>query len=101
MDCPADSGTYVSTLTGSDTNAGSKTKPLKTIAAGLARAKMLGGDQAVFVAQGTYPEKVTLVQSVDLNGGYECNASTCGWGRDLTAFETTITNQDFEGVLAP
>ncbi|MEO7095183.1 MAG: choice-of-anchor Q domain-containing protein, partial [Polyangiales bacterium] len=37
----------------------------------------------------------------DLNGSYECNASTCGWGRDLTAFESTITNQDFEGVLSP
>ena len=100
-DCPTDSGTFVSTLTGADSNPGSKTKPLKTIAAGLAKAKMLGGDQAVFVAQGVYPEKVTLVQGVDLNGGYECNTSTCGWGRDLTAFETTITNQDFEGVLAP
>ncbi len=101
LDCPADSGTFVSTLTGADGNPGSKTKPLKTIAAGIAKAKMLGGDQSVFVAQGTYPEKVTLVQGVDLNGGYECNTSTCGWGRDLTAFESTITNQDFEGVLAP
>ncbi len=100
-DCPADSGTFVSTLTGADSNPGSKTQPLKTIAAGLAKARMLGGDQSVFVAQGAYPEKVTLVQGVDLNGGYECNTSTCSWGRDLTAFETTITNQDFEGVLAP
>jgi hypothetical protein len=101
VDCPADSGTFVSTLTGADSNSGSKTKPFKTIAAGIAKAKMLGGDQSVFVAQGAYPEKVTLVQGVDLNGGYECNSSACGWGRDLTAFETTITNQDFEGVLSP
>jgi hypothetical protein len=100
-ECPEDSGTFVSNLTGDDGNAGSRTEPLKTITAGIARAKMLGGDQSVFVAQGTYPEKVTLAQGVDVNGGYECNASTCGWGRDLTAFESTITNQDFEGVLAP
>lgn len=100
-DCPEDSGTFVSTLTGDDGNAGSKTKPLKTIGAGIAKAKALGGDQSVFVAQGTYAEKVTLAQGVDVNGGYECNMSTCGWGRDLVAFQTTITNQDFEGVLSP
>ncbi len=99
-DCPEDSGTFVSTLTGADTNPGSKTMPMKTIAAGIAHAKMLGGDQSVFVAQGTYPEKVALAEGVDVNGGYECNATTCGWSRDLTAFESTITNQDFEGVLA-
>lgn len=100
-DCPDDAGTFVATLTGADSNPGTKTMPLQTIAAGLARARALGGDQSVFVAQGDYPEKVTLVPGVDLSGGYECNASTCGWGRDLMAFESTITNQDFEGVLAP
>lgn len=99
--CPADAGTYVSQLTGNDGAAGTKTAPKKTITAAIARAKQLGGNQAVFVAQGTYAEKVTLAEGVDLNGGYECNATSCTWTRDFAAFESTIANQDFEGVLAP
>lgn len=100
-DCPAESGLYVAAMTGSDTAAGTRTAPLATIAAGLALAKQRGGEQVVFVAQGTYAEKVTLAEGVDLNGGYECNAASCSWTRDLNAFTSTIKNQDFEGVLAP
>lgn len=98
--CPGDTGTFVSSLKGADSNPGTKAMPFKTIGAGVAHAKMLGGDQAVFVAQGTYPEKVVLAQGVDLNGGYECNPASCTWSRDLARFESTIANQDFEGVLA-
>lgn len=100
-DCPADSGVYVSALTGDDGAAGTRTAPLASIAAGLALAKQRGGDQVVFVAQGTYAEKVTLAEGVDLNGSYECNAASCSWTRDLNAFVSTIKNQDFEGVLVP
>ena len=99
-DCPGDTGTFVSALKGADSNPGTKAMPFKSIGAGLAHAKMLGGEQAVFVAQGNYPEKVTLAQGIDLNGGYECNPTSCKWTRDLVMFEATITNQDFEGVLA-
>ena len=98
--CPTDDGLFVSTARGADTNPGSKAMPLKTIAAGITKAKAKGGAQVVYVAQGLYPEKVTLSEGISLNGGYECNAGACGWTRDLSMFETTIVNQDFEGVLA-
>ncbi|MBL9016769.1 MAG: right-handed parallel beta-helix repeat-containing protein [Myxococcales bacterium] len=98
--CPGDDGTFVSAARGDDGNPGSKAMPLKTIGAGIAKAKGKGGAQSVFVAQGTYPEKVTLAPGVSVHGGYECNTGACGWTRDLAAFETTIANQDFEGVLA-
>ncbi len=100
-DCPADGGTFVSAMTGAESNPGTRTMPVRTIAAGIARAKALGGSQAVFVAQGDYPEKVTLAEGIDLNGGYECNPASCRWTRDIATFTATITNQDFEGVLAP
>ena len=98
--CAGDTGTFVSVQKGADTNPGTKAMPFKTIGAGIAAAKALGGAQTVYVAQGTYPEKVTLAEGVDLGGGYECNAGSCSWSRDLVMFESTITNQDFEGVLA-
>lgn len=98
--CPSDDGTFVSEARGSDTNPGSKAMPFKTITAGIAHAKSLGGEQSVYVAQGTYPEKVTLSEGIDLHGGYECSASACTWTRDIATYVTTIANQDFEGVLA-
>ena len=98
--CAGDTGTFVSAITGSDANPGTKAMPLKTIGAGIAAAKALGGAQIVFVGQGGYPEKVTLAEGISVDGGYECNAAACTWARDLGAFESTIANQDYEGVLA-
>ena len=98
--CPGDDGVFVAAARGNDGNPGTKASPLKTITAGIAKAKAKGSAQSVFVAQGSYAEKVTLVEGVSINGGYECGTSACGWSRDLVAFETTIANQDFEGVLA-
>ncbi|CAN5710947.1 hypothetical protein BH11MYX3_BH11MYX3_20230 [soil metagenome] len=100
-DCPTDSGTFVSAMTGAESNPGSRAMPFRTIAAGMAHAKALGGAQVVFVAQGDYREKVTLAEGIDLNGGYQCNPMSCTWSRDIAMFTATITNQDFEGVLAP
>jgi hypothetical protein len=98
--CAGDTGTFVSSMTGADTNPGTKAMPFKTIGAGIAAAKLLGGTQPVYVAQGVYPEKVTLAEGIEIGGGYECNAGSCSWSRDLAMFESTINNQDFEGVLA-
>ncbi len=100
-DCPTDTGTFVSTMTGAESNPGTKALPFRTITAGIAHAKALGGPQIVFVAQGDYAEKVTLAEGIDLNGGYECNPSSCKWTRDIAMFASTINNSDFEGVLAP
>ena len=98
--CPSDDGLFVAAARGDDSNPGSKAMPLKTIGAGIAKAKAKGGAQSVYVAQGMYPEKVTLAAGVSVHGGYECNTGACSWTRDFVTFETTIVDQDFEGVLA-
>lgn len=93
-------GAYVSAMTGDDANLGTEDAPVKTIAKGIANAMMLGGDRSVIVAEGSYEEKVTLVEGIDLLGGHECNAQSCEWTRDIVELESTIMNTDFEGVLA-
>ena len=93
-------GAYVSAMTGDDTNMGTETSPVKTIGKGIANAMMLGGDRSVIVAEGTYAEKVTLVEGIDLLGGHQCNAQACDWARDIATHKTSIANTDFEGVLA-
>lgn len=99
-DCAAEAGTFVSAMTGAESNPGTRAQPVRTISAGLARAKALGGQRQVYVAQGDYPEKITLAEGIDLNGGYECNPTSCTWARDIAQFTSTITDQDFEGVIA-
>lgn len=94
-------GTYVSSVLGDDANPGTSAKPVKTITKAIAIAVALGGKQNVYVAAAHYPEKVTLSERVDLLGGYDCDATSCTWGRDPSNNDTAILDQDFEGVLAP
>ena len=98
--CPGGIGTFVSAITGDDANPGTQASPVATIGAGLANATTIGGAQTVIVAEGAYLEKVTLVEGVDLLGGYQCDATACAWTRDPVAHAATITNVDFEGVVA-
>ncbi|HEY5926035.1 MAG TPA: MopE-related protein [Kofleriaceae bacterium] len=93
-------GTFVSSLTGDDANPGTKAAPVKTIAAGMANAALIGGSQSVIVAEGTYAEKVTLAEGVDLLGGFQCDTASCGWQREISKYASTIANQDFDGVVA-
>jgi hypothetical protein len=100
-------GVYVAAdpARGADTNPGTRTAPLRTIAQGMKIALGLttpgGGPQPVFVAEGHYPEKVTLIEGISLLGGYECNAASCTWGRDPATFASAIDAVDDEGTLAP
>ena len=94
-------GTFVSVATGADTNPGTSARPVKTIAKATAIAVALGGGQNVYVAGGSYAEKVTLAQGVDLLGGYDCSAVSCTWARNPDKIDTAILAQDFEGVVAP
>lgn len=98
--CEAGVGTFVSALTGNDSNAGTLEKPVKTITKGMANATLLGGSRTVVIAEGTYVEKIRLAEGVDLLGGHQCNATECTFARDITAHPTVIANTDFEGVLA-
>ena len=93
-------GTYVSN-TGDDKNPGTQAMPVKTIAQGMKNAATIGGKQAVYIGEGHYPEKVTVVEGIDLLGGYQCNAQGCTWQRDSTKYDSAILNQDDEGVLVP
>ena len=98
--CPAGLGTYVSQVTGLDSNPGTQASPVQTIAQGIANALTLANGQDVFVAEGTYVEKVTLVDAVSLLGGYHCDANTCDWARDPSLYVSLIQNVDRQGVLA-
>jgi hypothetical protein len=93
-------GAYVSALTGDDANMGTEASPVKTIGKGIANAMMLGGERSVIVGEGSYEEKVTLVEGIDLLGGHQCNTTTCDWARDIAMHESEIQNVDFEGLVA-
>jgi Putative metal-binding motif len=93
-------GTFVSSLTGDDANPGTKALPVATIAKGMSNAMTIGGSQSVLVAEGMYSEKVTLVEGIDLLGGFSCTTADCSWLRDPLAYDSKIVNTDFEGVVA-
>ncbi len=93
-------GTYVSDLVGSDANPGTQQSPVKSLRQGMANAQTIGGGVDVFVAEGTYAEKVTLVEGVSLLGGHACDTSSCTWARDPKATVSTIQSTDAEGVVA-
>ncbi len=94
-------GTWVSALTGSDLlGDGTQANPVQTIGAGLANAGIIGGGADVYVAEGSYPEKVVMVEDTDLLGGFQCDLGSCTWARDSTAHTSTILNVDNQGVLA-
>src|SRR6185295_5478870 len=99
--CTAGLGTFVSAMTGADTNPGTQAMPVMSIGQGMLNAVTLGGPQTVIVAEGTYGEKVTLAEGIDLQGGYQCDPTSCTWARDTTQHPAIIANIDFEGVLAP
>lgn len=93
-------GTYVSGIKGLDTNPGTQAMPVRTITKGIQNAVTIGGGQSVFVAQGHYPEKVTMVEGASLLGGHQCDVNSCTWARDPKTYDTAIDMQDNEGVLA-
>ncbi len=103
-------GTFVSDLTGNDTTGdGTQANPVKTIGAGMANAMTLQGGQGdggapvaqvpVFVAEGSYAEKIMLVEGIDLLGGFQCDSRSCTWTRDPAMHKADIQNTDFSGVL--
>jgi len=94
-------GTFVSGSIGNDSNPGTQSLPVQTIAQGMANATKIGGGADVYVAGAHYPEKVTLVEGMDLLGGYACNANACTWARDPNVNDTAILATDTSGVVIP
>ncbi|HVY47307.1 MAG TPA: hypothetical protein VHB21_15570, partial [Minicystis sp.] len=62
---------------GSDTNPGTPELPMLTINAGIGKAQATGKTE-VYVSQGTYQERVTLVNGISIYGGY---SQANGWAR--------------------
>jgi hypothetical protein len=94
-------GTYVSELVGQDppTGLGTQAEPVRTIAQGMANAATLANGQPVFVAEGDYAEKVTMLDGISLFGGYRCDTTSCDWASDPSVHISSILNEDLEGVL--
>jgi hypothetical protein len=61
--------------TGQNSNAGTRTAPLLTINAGIAKALALGV-AGVYVQQGSYPERVVVAPSVGVYGSYSSTWTT-------------------------
>ena len=96
VDCGcAAAGRYVSTVIGNDLNPGTAQAPFKTIAKGIAAAVALGAAQAVLVAEGQYPDKVTLVEGISLPGTLFCG------GIRTESATAIVTNNVVFGVKAP
>jgi hypothetical protein len=98
-------GTYVSNLFGKASNPGTQPAPVDTIAHGMMNAQTIsmargGGPITVFVGEGHYSEKVTLQQGISIQGGYQCDTTTCTWQRNPTTYDSAILDTDAEGVLA-
>ena len=66
---------------GDDSQPGTMTRPMKTLAAAIAAAEAAGKD--VYAALGTYSETVNLVSGVNLFGGYDDTVNPARWGRAL------------------
>lgn len=93
-------GTFVSQVAGSDSNPGTKEAPVVTVARGIQHAVDIGHGVDVYVAEGDYTEKVTLVEGVSLLGGYVCDTVPCAWTRDTSALLSCVTAVDAEGTVA-
>ncbi|MCA9603695.1 MAG: hypothetical protein KC417_16805, partial [Myxococcales bacterium] len=78
---------YVTT-TGSDSNAGSLAKPMRTVPAAIARAASLGRD--VLVAAGVYDGKIALTAGVSVFGGYRQDFRD----RDVALYPVVLERSD-------
>ncbi len=98
-------GLFVS-ATGSDSNAGTKGSPLKTITAAL--AKVSSQHSRVYVCDGTYGEGVKVTSAVGIYGGFSCTdwsydgtagqvgPAGTGYALDIEGVTGTVTIEDLE-----
>jgi hypothetical protein len=93
-------GTFVSANVGSDSNPGTQALPVQTIGQGMQNAQTIGGGVDVYIGEGHYTEKVTLVEGIDLLGGYQCDQSTCTWAQNSRLYDSAVFATDAEGMLA-
>ncbi|HEX7663513.1 MAG TPA: DUF1565 domain-containing protein, partial [Polyangiaceae bacterium] len=71
LSCVTDaSGIFINGTSGSDSAAGTKEAPLKTITAALSKAT--GSKSNLYICAGTYGEHVKLTSAMNLVGGFAC-----------------------------
>ncbi|MFO0547664.1 MAG: hypothetical protein U0271_04700 [Polyangiaceae bacterium] len=76
IDGDVNAAIFVAT-TGNDANAGTKSAPMATVIAAIGRAQTSGKTQ-IYISNGTYLGRVTLVNGISLYGGY---SATNNWAR--------------------
>ncbi len=81
-------GVFVSANRGVDTNPGTMTDPVQTIAKGIEKAEESATPKMVFVAVGEYDESVNA--TVDMYGDFDAGV----WDRPVTGAESAINGQD-------
>ena len=104
--CVDDSiGIFVS-ASGSDSNAGTKSSPLKTI--GAAVGKLTSQHNRVYVCDGTYAETVKLTGPANIFGGFACadwsyagtlpkvGPATSGYALDVESVSGAVVVEDLE-----
>jgi hypothetical protein len=77
---------WVDSTSGNDGNPGTRASPLATLDEAITRADAAGQGGDVYVAEGSYPESVTLAASVSIYGGFNSGS----WLRDVESYTTNI-----------
>jgi hypothetical protein len=103
-----DFGVFVDATNGSETNAGTKESPVKSIGAALGK---LGAKSRVYVCEGTYKEHMKLTSAVSLYGGFSCGAwsysgtkakvapADVGYALEIANVSGAVTVSDVEIVV--
>lgn len=80
---------------GLDTNPGTKTQPMRTLQAALAKA-VAQGKRSLLVARGDYEGPITLVNGVSIYGGYD---ATKNWTRQAGTLVKISSNSEVGGQV--
>lgn len=81
-------GTFVSETRGDDSNPGTQTQPVRTIAQGmnLAQTIVSGVVLDVYIAEGTYQENIDVLEDISLVGGFDADT----WARDPASHPSVL-----------
>ncbi|MCB9609556.1 MAG: hypothetical protein H6716_23395 [Polyangiaceae bacterium] len=86
-------------ISGRDSADGTTGAPLRTINAGVEKARETGRHY-VFVSTGTYQESINLVDGISIYGGYDSEAGWARARREVTRVQASTINEGLEIVGA-
>ncbi|AKV04158.1 PE-PGRS virulence associated protein [Labilithrix luteola] len=90
-------GVYVSSVGSTTAKCGVRAEPCKTIALGIARAAT-ASKATVYVATGTYVERVILTKGVTISGGWTLSVEPWTRGCDVTPDATIVRAPSTENI---